>query len=244
MRYRNHLPNVGRFTDRDPFGYVSGINLYAMVGNRVANLVDPLGLESKEFGDYPCKCRHEDVNKAIDEYNRKAAKESDNNLHSVPLNIRADSTGREWGGRICCNPKTKQVGGTGPVHGPWKKTLSAWGGDTVDPKSAPACSTLGEGYQDAAYYHSHPTGSEQFSDDDIAWIHLPATPTKQNPNGGGGGLPLGLGTTSGKSFIATAKFGKKTGNADVPGFKGATASTINPNGSLTVNPSAIPQWFR
>jgi RHS repeat-associated protein len=47
IQYRNRYqsPTLGRFISRDPIGYAGGINLYAYVGSRPMDTVDPLGLD-------------------------------------------------------------------------------------------------------------------------------------------------------------------------------------------------------
>jgi RHS repeat-associated protein len=42
--YRSYLPEVGRWSTRDPLGEAGGMNLYAFVGNNPVNWVDPSGL--------------------------------------------------------------------------------------------------------------------------------------------------------------------------------------------------------
>jgi RHS repeat-associated protein/uncharacterized repeat protein (TIGR01451 family) len=42
-RARIYAPSIGRFLQMDPLGYVNGMNLYAYVGSRPADLVDPSG---------------------------------------------------------------------------------------------------------------------------------------------------------------------------------------------------------
>jgi RHS repeat-associated protein len=44
FRYRDYAPFMGRFTTRDPLGFVAGFNPYAYVGNAPESRVDPLGL--------------------------------------------------------------------------------------------------------------------------------------------------------------------------------------------------------
>lgn len=43
-RARYYDPQIGRFTQRDPAGFVDGVNPYAYVGNNPVSLTDPLGL--------------------------------------------------------------------------------------------------------------------------------------------------------------------------------------------------------
>jgi len=42
--YRDYDPETGRWTGRDPIGEEGGLNLYGMVGNRIVNRYDKLGL--------------------------------------------------------------------------------------------------------------------------------------------------------------------------------------------------------
>lgn len=46
-RARYYDPSVGRFTARDPVGYLDGFNRYAYVGNNPVNFTDPLGLTAQ-----------------------------------------------------------------------------------------------------------------------------------------------------------------------------------------------------
>ena len=47
-RARIYSPELGRFLQTDPLGYVDGLNLYAYVGNNPLNWVDPYGLYAFE----------------------------------------------------------------------------------------------------------------------------------------------------------------------------------------------------
>jgi RHS repeat-associated protein len=48
IRYRVYLPDIGRWTRRDPLGYVDGMGLYEIVRARAVALLDPLGLASRD----------------------------------------------------------------------------------------------------------------------------------------------------------------------------------------------------
>jgi RHS repeat-associated protein len=48
-RARWYDPQQGRFISEDPIGFWGGIHLYAYVGNRVPNLIDPLGTERLSY---------------------------------------------------------------------------------------------------------------------------------------------------------------------------------------------------
>ncbi len=51
-----YTPALGRWLQRDPAGYVDGVNLYQYVQGRPTNLVDPLGEDSNQ----PCNKRTKD----------------------------------------------------------------------------------------------------------------------------------------------------------------------------------------
>jgi RHS repeat-associated protein len=48
VRHRWYLPPLGRWGQRDPAGYVDGMNLYEYVRSKPATLADPLGLDAIE----------------------------------------------------------------------------------------------------------------------------------------------------------------------------------------------------
>jgi len=45
MRARYYDPEAGRFINKDPIGFLGGLNMYAYVGNNPVNWIDPLGLD-------------------------------------------------------------------------------------------------------------------------------------------------------------------------------------------------------
>ncbi|MVF25038.1 RHS repeat-associated core domain-containing protein [Methylocaldum sp. BRCS4] len=47
-RARYYDPSIGRFTQRDPVGYLDGINRYAYMGNNPVNFTDPNGLLARQ----------------------------------------------------------------------------------------------------------------------------------------------------------------------------------------------------
>jgi RHS repeat-associated protein len=230
--YRVYVPLVGTWINRDPIGETGGDNLYMFVRNRSVNILDYLGLADE--GGYPCKCDRKRVNQKINEMSERAGASSEADLANVPEAIRNNgiSSGREFGGRVCCNGKTGEVSSTGPVPGPWRKERNFWVGESVDPKSSDACSNLGENWMDAGYYHSHPSGSDNFSPDDLAWSH---------GKGLGDGLPLGVGTPEGKTSLLEPTHEKvRTRYGDLENFPTGRGWGVNKDGSLTPKPRVVP----
>jgi RHS repeat-associated protein len=50
-RFRDYQPDLGRFCQPDPLGYIDGMNLYAYCGNNPLNWLDPWGLDAKEAAE-------------------------------------------------------------------------------------------------------------------------------------------------------------------------------------------------
>ena len=53
MRARYYDPEVGRFINKDPIGFLGGLNIYAYVENNPVNHIDPEGLEVLLLGRHP-----------------------------------------------------------------------------------------------------------------------------------------------------------------------------------------------
>jgi hypothetical protein len=119
-------------------------------------------------------------------------------------NLHPMSTGREFGGRICCNQKTGSAQATLPVPGKWRFIAS---GDMNDSRlkgegvdvdifgTTKACRVqIGPDWDDVGWYHIHMTGSKTFSPNDMSvmWAR--------------GGWPAFLGTKSGDVYRSDPKF--------------------------------------
>jgi RHS repeat-associated protein len=50
-RFRFYSPSHGRFISEDPIGEVGGVNLYEYAGSSPTTMIDPLGLEPRQYGD-------------------------------------------------------------------------------------------------------------------------------------------------------------------------------------------------
>ena len=195
------MSGIPYWPSRDPIGERGGLNLYGFVGNGGSNAVDVLGLATSIVGGHPSTtgdtplttdgeyiscCDRKEVNKKIAEMSHRAAILTEIDYLLIPAEIRAKgkSTGREYGGRICCTKEIKLVTATQPMiskSGPkgngWEFTnLEAWVGNYVDiDKVSPPCPY---GSVEVARYHSHPSGKARFSPDDVA-----ATETSKMPLG-------------------------------------------------------------
>jgi RHS repeat-associated protein len=58
VRYRVYDPELGRWTRRDPLGYVDGMGLYEMASGRVVVKTDPDGLRVAPAPPAPCGSRN------------------------------------------------------------------------------------------------------------------------------------------------------------------------------------------
>ena len=47
---QDNSPEIGRFLQTNPIGYIGGINLYTYCGNNPANFSDPFGLYKMQWG--------------------------------------------------------------------------------------------------------------------------------------------------------------------------------------------------
>ena len=155
--YRFYSPSLGRWLSRDPISERGGPNLYGFAYNSPMTFIDPLGLAVT--GTYPCPCDRAKVNRLIDDYSKKAGRASKNDLQTVPKAIRdiGESSGREFGGRICCNTVTKEVGvAAEPEPGEWKKSVSFWRGESIDIlKTTTRCSKKGKDWEEIAELQLH-----------------------------------------------------------------------------------------
>ncbi len=53
VRYRIYWPNIGRWGQGDPIGYMESLNAYGYVASRVVNEVDPMGLAYQALSNWP-----------------------------------------------------------------------------------------------------------------------------------------------------------------------------------------------
>jgi RHS repeat-associated protein len=193
--YRYYDPATGRWPSRDPIEEEGGLNLYSFVENCPNDNFDPVGLSSPkaqkaEEGSYECACDRKEINKLVLKKSLEADQKSSEDINNVPYDVRERgrkenkgkelSRGREFGGRICCNSKTKVVSANGPFvsrSGPngdgWNKDPKGffWQGIAIEIDAvSPPCP---EDSKEVARYHSHPSGSDRFSEDDVDNSLLP-----------------------------------------------------------------------
>jgi uncharacterized protein RhaS with RHS repeats len=248
-------PVQGRWVNRDPIGEAGGINLYAFVNNAGINSVDPLGLKEEIYhGKYKCECDRVEVNKVIREYALKAVQASRDDKINIPANMRNNpsSLGREFGGRVCCDTKTRTVKATEPkasnLTGPdsrypktihddgWVKGPDSWAGSGIDIEAvAPKCSEFGEDFDEVAQYHSHPGGTKAFSRGDYENAHKSAKEKLLISAVGAGDTVL---------LLEPEWVRVPMGGDNVRWARGGNAYTINVDGSLTPNPGAIQDALR
>lgn len=246
-----YYPVQGRWVNRDPIGEAGGIHLYAFVNNAGINSVDPLGLKEEIYhGKYKCECDRAEVNKVIREYALKAVQASIDDKINIPANIRNNpsSLGREFGGRVCCDtrtrtvkatePKASNVSGRDPVrpymvyHNGWVKGPDYWAGSVIDiEKIAPKCSEFGEDFSEVGQYHSHPGGRKAFGREDYENAHK-SLPEKNSL------LPSAVGAGEAVLLLEPEWVRLQVGE-DVRWARGGKAFTVNADGSLTPNPGAI-----
>jgi len=232
--YRYYNARLGRWLNKDPIEERGGVNLYVALNNRPVYQIDYFGLTSYE-GRYQCLCDRKNVNKKIEEMSRIAGLESKKSYENeVPTALKKSpySGGREFGGRICCNTKTKKVESTGPKGGEFRKANTFWIGVEIELDKMPPCGELGEDWVDAGFYHSHPSGSDRFSDGDVDWSNA-------------SGLPLGVGTPDGgTSLMEPVRFDKSVPGGMLHDYPGGLGWDVNADGTLNPKPDSIPDGRR
>jgi RHS repeat-associated protein len=194
--YRQLNPLTGRWVSRDPIEEAGGVNLYGFLGNDGIRFQDGLGLMPSQYtGLYDSKgCDRGTINLKILEMSKLAMARSSEDLANAPGEYSKYrnhhlSSGREYGGRVCCNPTSKDVLATGPE--PSKSEGDGWykdpNGHFIYGKSFDwaSCEPCPAGSCEVARYHSHPTGTDNFSAEDT---HLSGTNK----------VPLGVGAKGGK----------------------------------------------
>ena len=196
---RFYSPELGRWTRRDPLnlrsptlrprpGWAWAFD-FPYVSNAPISLIDPFGLEvaTAAWRASSCSCDEKKVNQA----GCAAAKEA----YQMGEELKAQYVGNdtivvasppEFCGRVCCNRNTGEVTQMPIVKGPWlcQKSQDAdgktrWycgvGAHSCNPELARPCKSLGQGWEDAAYFHSHPN-DPAFSREDRDYIKGRAVP--------------------------------------------------------------------
>jgi proteasome lid subunit RPN8/RPN11 len=215
---------MGRWISRDPIGENGGINLYGMVGNNSINWVDVLGL-SFSVKKKPCPCDEQKVNQVAYQATKKASQLTADDMKNLPSDaILEASTGREFGGFICCNSKNQEVRGLDPERGDWTiqpmigGRQAVYTGESITPGKLKKCLSLGKEWEEAGYYHSHPSGNGGPSPNDVSWM----TNGSGNPVFTGGSE--GVTRTDPGSQKTQGPYGSVTQNGGLPSF-------INSDGS-------------
>ncbi len=222
--YRWYDSVSGRWPSRDPIGERGGAKLYGMVGNDAVNWVDMLGLEltpkKKE-----CLCDEAKVNQVAHTATTNAIQLSADDMAKLPPDaFREMSTGREFGGFVCCNTKTKEVTTTDPEHGEWKAQPllggrgTLYNGESLTPAKLKQCSALGEGWVQAGYYHSHPSSPGNPSPVDVGWMN------------GNGGYPVYTGGSQGVTRMDPVSVPTQTPHGPI-NRNGGLPVPVNPDGT-------------
>lgn len=219
-------PNIGRWISRDPIGEMGGYNLYAYVLNDGVNYLDYLGMWRNTAS---WCCSEEAINKAGHEGASSAVQGtiSDRKKNKNPY---IETSGREYGGWVCCNKKTKEAKPTKPVPSTegknntgyeifsWEGNKTLHVGQAIDLAKVPDCKQFGDDWATVGSYHSHPSDSPNPGVGDIDALH-----------GINNGWPVFVGTfTNGVSRSDPVITQKKRNG---PWFRGSDTVNIFENGS-------------
>jgi RHS repeat-associated protein len=220
--YRSYDPLGGRWMGRDPIEESGGVNLYGMLGNAMIVRSDKLGLEGIDVK--ACGCGKEVLNKKGHEMSIEAAQKRKADVINLPKDAAPGSTGREFGGRLCCDSKTKKIEAIWAPHGEWTPRyvdgkIRVYEGIKIDVEAAPQCSTLGSTWNNAGTFHGH-GGDAGPSNNDVAVARF-------NP-------PAFIGGFNHNGDPYATRTDPWNGPTDAHGIihgVGVQTSSINPNGA-------------